>query len=93
MDISFCECLQEDNKFSPQWKQLFQQGWFPATTNRPATAFTFEMLNAFQQLNLQSKTSLYDYWRTLERITDNTATGVSLVSFRSCATEVLQRQA
>ncbi len=80
VQVSFCECLDEAENFTFEWIQLFRQGWFPATTDRPATAFTFRMLSAFQELNFQGKTSLYDYWKSLERITDNTGAGKSLVS-------------
>ncbi len=79
VQIRFCECLDESEEFTYTWVQVFRQGWFPATTNRPATAFTFRMLNAFQELNFQGKTSLYDYWKSLERITDNSGSGPSLV--------------
>ncbi|RDX39980.1 hypothetical protein OH76DRAFT_1423978 [Lentinus brumalis] len=51
VQVKFCECLDEDDTFTHQWVQLLRHGWFPATTNRPATAFTFRMLNAFQELN------------------------------------------
>ncbi|PIL23576.1 hypothetical protein GSI_14889 [Ganoderma sinense ZZ0214-1] len=37
----------------------------------PATAFTFSLLKFFQELNFQGKTNLYDFWKTIERITDN----------------------
>ncbi|TFK80022.1 hypothetical protein K466DRAFT_504583, partial [Polyporus arcularius HHB13444] len=80
VQVRFCECLDESEQFTYKWVQLFRQGWFPATTHRPATAFTFRMLNAFQELNLQGKTNLYDYWRSLERITDNSGSGPPLAS-------------
>ncbi|KAI0744413.1 hypothetical protein C8Q76DRAFT_606972, partial [Earliella scabrosa] len=79
VQVRFCECLDDSDNFVYQWVQVFRQGWFPATTNKPATAFTFEMLNAFQELNFQGKTNLYDYWKSLERITDNSGSGPSLV--------------
>ncbi len=80
VSVRFCECLDAAEQFTYQWVQLLRQGWFPATTHTPATAFTFRMLNAFQELNFQGKTNLYDYWRSLERITDNSGSGPSLVS-------------
>ncbi len=89
VQVRFCECLDDHEQFAHQWVQLFRQGWFPATTNRPATAFTFRMLNAFQELNFQGKTTLYDYWRTLERITDNSGSGPPLV--RPTVTEYTYR--
>ncbi|RDX40229.1 hypothetical protein OH76DRAFT_1366517, partial [Lentinus brumalis] len=80
VQVRFCECLDEADQFTYQWVQLLRQGWFPATTHSPATAFTFQMLNAFQELNFQGKTSLYDYWKSLERITDNSGCRPNLVS-------------
>ncbi|KAI0686904.1 hypothetical protein C8T65DRAFT_590675 [Cerioporus squamosus] len=79
VQVRFCECLDNNEQFTHQWVQVFRQGWFPATTNRPATTFTFRMLNVFQELNSQGKTTLYDYWRTLERVTDNSGSWPSLV--------------
>jgi hypothetical protein len=46
-------------------------GWFPVTFNRPQTAFTFDMLNTFHELTLQEKTTLYDFYYTILRKTDN----------------------
>ncbi len=80
VQVHFCECLDDSDEFTYTWVQVFRQGWFPATTNRPATAFMFRMLNTFQELNFQGKTSLYDYWKSLECITDNSGRGPSLVS-------------
>ncbi|TFK79917.1 hypothetical protein K466DRAFT_504786, partial [Polyporus arcularius HHB13444] len=68
--------------YTPEWTQVIRRGWFPATNNRPATAFTFRVLKTFQETNFQSKISLYDYWRSLERITDNTGTGPPLNRYK-----------
>ncbi|TFK80097.1 hypothetical protein K466DRAFT_667830 [Polyporus arcularius HHB13444] len=80
--VRFCECLDDEEQFTYQWVQVFRQGWFPATIDKPATAFTFRMLDAFQELNFQGKTSLYDYWKSLERITDNTGSRTGLNRYR-----------
>ncbi|RDX40435.1 hypothetical protein OH76DRAFT_1459514 [Lentinus brumalis] len=73
--VRFCECIcSSTRKYTPEWIQVIRRGWFPATNNRPATAFTFRVLKTFHEMNFQSKMSLYDYWRSLERITDNTGT-------------------
>ncbi|KAH9894841.1 hypothetical protein C8Q73DRAFT_645213, partial [Cubamyces lactineus] len=69
--VRFCECLDGSNDFTREWAQLLRQGWFPATTLRPKTAFTFQLLDTFQELNFQGKTNLFDFWRTIERLTDN----------------------
>ncbi|KAI0746139.1 hypothetical protein C8Q76DRAFT_604722, partial [Earliella scabrosa] len=65
------QCLDADQQHTAEWRQLIALGWFPATMDRPATVFTFRLLKTFQELNFQGKTNLYDYWKTIERITDN----------------------
>lgn len=80
VSVRFCECIcSSTRKYTPEWVQVFRRGWFPATNTRPSTAFTFRVLKTFHEMNFQSKMSLYDYWRSLERITDNTGTGPPLV--------------
>ncbi|KAI0757483.1 hypothetical protein C8Q80DRAFT_1092841, partial [Daedaleopsis nitida] len=69
--VRFCKCLDQDTQLTAEWHQLMRLGWFPATMNRPATVFTFCKLKMFQELSFQGKTNLYDYWKTIERITDN----------------------
>lgn len=71
--VQFCRCYHPDGSVLYNWQQLLQIGWFPATQERPTTAFTFRLLNFLHQLNQQGKTSLYDIHRTLWRVTDNSA--------------------
>ncbi|PIL29361.1 hypothetical protein GSI_09412 [Ganoderma sinense ZZ0214-1] len=71
IQVNFCKCLDDTGHESPEWAQLFRVGWFPATTAVPATAFTFDLLKTFQELNFQAKTNLNDFWSTIERLTDN----------------------
>ena len=63
--------MDGDEGLVPQWVQCMRLGWFPATTNIPSTAFTFDFLDFFQELTFQGKTNLYDFWKALERFTDN----------------------
>ncbi len=80
--VKFCKCIDPDSgELTPEWRQLMRMGWFPATTERPETVFTFRLLKTFQELNFQAKTNLYDYWKTLERITDNSGGSDIPVSF------------
>jgi hypothetical protein len=44
----------------------------PASLDRPKSAFTFDVLDTFQLLTLQGKTSAYDYYYSLAHKTDNT---------------------
>ncbi|OJT07897.1 hypothetical protein TRAPUB_1209 [Trametes pubescens] len=80
--VRFCECLDDTGDVLPQWTQLFRKGWFPATTKRPETAFTFRMLDIFQELNFQAKTNVYDYWRSLERVTDNSGGSTAIDRYK-----------
>lgn len=51
--------------------QLLRMRWFPASTERPNSAFTFNLLNTFQLLNLQGKISAYDFYSSMTHKTDN----------------------
>ncbi|KAH9911153.1 uncharacterized protein BXZ73DRAFT_93484 [Epithele typhae] len=48
VQVRFCECLDPNDTFALEWVQVFRQGWFPATTLKPATAATFRLLDFFQ---------------------------------------------
>lgn len=78
--VMYCQChgdLRPDRHV-----QLFDNGLFPATTEQPATAFTFPLLRQFQLFNMASKTSAWDYHQGLMRFTDAvdpTAANVSCV--------------
>ncbi|KAI0741518.1 hypothetical protein C8Q80DRAFT_1221541 [Daedaleopsis nitida] len=89
VQVRFCKCLNAEDEFTHQWVQVFRTGWFPAMTNRPAMAFTFRMLSAFHELNLWAKMNLYDYWHSLERLTDNTGSGARLNRYTQ-ATHVMR---
>jgi CxC2 like cysteine cluster associated with KDZ transposases len=66
--VDFCDC--RINGFVHKRTQLFRVGWFPATFDRPKTVFTLSVLKMFQELTLQGKTTLYDYYHSILRITD-----------------------
>ncbi|OBZ70026.1 hypothetical protein A0H81_09904 [Grifola frondosa] len=56
-------------------------GWFPVATNWPATVFPFTLLFFFHELNLHSKTNVYNFFQMLQRVTDNT--GIMIVKNHS----------
>jgi CxC2 like cysteine cluster associated with KDZ transposases len=66
--VDFCDC--RSNGFVHKRNQLFRVGWFPATFDRPKTVFTLSVLKMFQELTLQGKTTLYDFYHCMLRITD-----------------------
>ena len=45
---------------------------FPATTTDPQTASTFALLESAHVLSVQSKLSLYDFYISIETLTDAT---------------------
>lgn len=66
LHVSYCNCPS-----SPEpYVQLVLAGLFPATHARPATAFTFQLLKHYQQMNLASKTAAHDYHKCLLRLSD-----------------------
>lgn len=80
VDIQYCGCVQGDNGITTDWQQLLRARLYPATTARPTTAFTFRLLDLFQQLTLQAKANIYDLHKTMGRITDNSGTVSGWVS-------------
>jgi hypothetical protein len=73
VSVMYCGCHHAGGG-SAKNIQLLRASWFPATIIRPRTAFTFDVLEAFHLLNLQGKTSAYDYYLSLVHRTDNTGT-------------------
>jgi CxC2 like cysteine cluster associated with KDZ transposases len=78
VNIDYCGCRTLDRV-----TQLVRARWFPATHDRTQTVFTFDAIDQYQELTLQGKTTLYDYYHTLLRLTDNMKLGKLPVSCRS----------
>ncbi|KAF9555270.1 hypothetical protein CPC08DRAFT_766080 [Agrocybe pediades] len=70
VDLEFCGC----DHAQPHFLQLLRFGWFPATVGFPRTAFTFRLLKLFHILTFESKTTGFEFFATLSRLTDNTGT-------------------
>ena len=64
--VSWC-CCQDAPDHSTQ---LFQHSLFPASTTRPSTAFTFEVLKYFHVDAVECKTSAFNFFSKLRRLTD-----------------------
>jgi hypothetical protein len=56
----------------PHEQQLLRAGWFPATHERPQTCATLAVLEKFHRDTVQAKTTMYDFYGVLEKLTDNT---------------------
>ena len=74
--VNFCGCEQRVSHH----QQLLRCGWYPSTVHNPRTACTRRALDHFLQLTLSSKVSAYEYYRTLEHLTDNTGINIPKVS-------------
>jgi hypothetical protein len=70
ISVQFCTC-----KEAPGWvenyRQLLRIGWYPASFDRPKTAFTFDVLDTYHKLTLQGKLNLYDFYSSILQKTDN----------------------
>ncbi|KAK7057356.1 CxC2 domain-containing protein [Favolaschia claudopus] len=73
--VDFCGCERE-LEMGLHRTQLLQRRWFPATHEYPRTAITFQLLDMFQIQTLQAKTTAYDYYTTLEKLTNGVGTAL-----------------
>lgn len=69
ISIDFCGCGASVQQHT---LQLLRARLFPATVIAPKTAVTHACLEAFELLSYESKTTAFEYYRTLTRMTDNT---------------------
>ena len=65
----FCRCSPLDN--CSLTDQLISMGLFPATMKSPRTAFTFQLLDDLNLMNLEGKVSTFKYFKKLRRLTSN----------------------
>ncbi|PBK64390.1 hypothetical protein ARMSODRAFT_842607, partial [Armillaria solidipes] len=68
VDVVYCGCHCAPDFYI----QMLRCQWFPGSVEFPRTAMTFATLRHFQLLSFMSKASAYEYYHTLERLTDNT---------------------
>ena len=71
VDISFCGC-NHAVQYGDRVQQLLRYRLLPATTTDPQTASTFALLESAHVLSVQSKLSLYDFYQSIEILTDVT---------------------
>ncbi|KAJ7118008.1 hypothetical protein C8R43DRAFT_1153763 [Mycena crocata] len=69
--VDACDC-EHAAVAGPPEIQLIRAGWYPATDDKPKTCATFEVLDEFLMSTLQAKTTMYDFYAMLEKLTDNT---------------------
>lgn len=63
--VQYCRCPGH----KPDDEQMLDLGFFPASFKRPKTFFSFRALDNFRLDNLESKTSAYQYYAKLRRVT------------------------
>lgn len=83
--LRFCNCPDAPCKVD----QLMSARLFPSTTRGPISAFSFAMLKEYHIHSLQSKTSAYDYFAAIQRLTDNVFTQDVPVSHSSLSKHFL----
>ncbi|KAJ7190917.1 hypothetical protein GGX14DRAFT_537939 [Mycena pura] len=64
--VDFCGCIDAPSVVD----QLFNVGWFPATVKEPETCATLNLLRHFHTLNLQGRVPAYDFYKSLEVLSD-----------------------
>jgi CxC2 like cysteine cluster associated with KDZ transposases len=80
VNIDFCDCGSMESPSPHPRVQLLRMGWFPATFERPKTAFTFDLLKLFHKVTLQGKTTLYDFYQAILQVSDSLELEKSTVS-------------
>jgi hypothetical protein len=65
--VHWCSCLGHEEEHI----QLLRLRLFPASTNRPSTAFSFDVLDHFYVIAMECKTSAQSFSQKLRRLTNN----------------------
>ena len=68
--LRFCGCHARVDRA----EQLLNHRLFPSTMNRPQMAFTFQLLEQFNLLNVEAKISAHDFIGYIRRLSDNAFT-------------------
>ncbi|OSC99710.1 hypothetical protein PYCCODRAFT_1372594 [Trametes coccinea BRFM310] len=71
--LNFCSCDKAGEAGGPA-EQLHRRELYPATDSEPNTAFTYRLLEHYHVQSVQGKVSMFDYYQSLQRLTDNTGT-------------------
>jgi len=77
--VRYCSCGNMAGGI-PKYMQLLRSRWFPATIDRPSTAFTFNLLDFLHELQNYNKCNPYDFYRTIIQRTDAAGLEPQIVS-------------
>ena len=78
LQVEFCKC-GASNVSHEEYRQLLRMRLYPASFNRPKTAFTFDFLETYHKITLQGKLNLYDFYHAIMQKTDNQGRSKPLV--------------
>lgn len=70
LTVAFCGCSSIASSLFHR-NQLLRVRLFPASSEKPATAFSFAVLDLYIQEATQGKLSVYDFYLAMMQITDN----------------------
>ncbi|KAJ6619128.1 hypothetical protein B0H10DRAFT_1672824, partial [Mycena sp. CBHHK59/15] len=68
--VRWCCCVGEDGLPLAPDIQLIDSHFYPATSDKPSTAFTFNVLDEFVIDALECKTAVMSFLSKLRRLTD-----------------------
>jgi hypothetical protein len=79
LQVRFCTCGTSTSR-PGHYHQLLRMRWYPASFNRPRTAFTFDLLETYHKVTLQGKLNLYDFYLAIMQKSDNQGRSKPMVS-------------
>jgi hypothetical protein len=66
--FQYCRCANIDANHG---FQLFEHGFYPSAWKSPRTAFTFRLLKSWQLHNFEARTSIWDFYDAIVRMSNN----------------------
>lgn len=84
--VDYCGC----ERAAPRHIQLLRRALYPASQLNPKTCASFSLLRQLHLLSLTSKGSTYDFYRMLEKSTNNAGIDVPKSRYRALMRMVLQ---
>lgn len=79
LQVQFCGC-KGSASLAEHYCQLLRMRWYPASFNRPRTAFSFDLLETYHKVTLQGKLNLYDFYLAIMQKSDNQGRSKLVVS-------------
>ena len=79
VQVRFCGC-DASAPWHERYRQLLRMRWYPASFNRPRTAFSFDLLDTYHKITLQGKLNLYDFYLSIMQKSDNQGRSKTVVS-------------